>query len=163
MIDRLLFALTLLSALGCGLVAGIFFAFSAFVMKALARLPTAQGVAAMQSINVAVINPWFLAAFLGTGAGCFVLAIASLVGWHKPSSVFHLAGSIFYLLGTILVTLAINVPLNDALATVDPRSASGASLWAGYVTGWTAWNRVRTVAALAAAALLTIALYLARE
>jgi uncharacterized membrane protein len=163
MIDRLLFALTLLSALGSGLVAGIFFAFSTFVMKALARLPAPQGIAAMQSINVAVINPWFLAVFLGTGAGCLVLAIASVVGWHKPSAVFHLAGSLFYLLGTILVTLAFNVPLNDALATVDPASANGAGLWAGYVTGWNAWNHVRTAAALAAAALLTIALCLARE
>jgi uncharacterized membrane protein len=57
MIDHLLFALTLVAALGCGLMAGVFFAFSAFVMKALARLPLAQGIAAMQSINVAVINP----------------------------------------------------------------------------------------------------------
>jgi uncharacterized membrane protein len=162
MIDRLLFALTLVSALGCGLVAGIFFAFSAFVMKALARLLPAQGIAAMQSINVAVINPWFLAVFLGTAAGCLVLAVASLFQWHKPSAVFHLVGGLLYLVGTILVTLAFNVPLNDALAAVDPVSANGASLWAGYVTGWTAWNHVRTAAALAAGALLTIALCLER-
>ena len=55
MIDRFLFALTLFSALGCGLVAGIFFAFSTFVMKALTHLLPGQGIAAMQSINVAVI------------------------------------------------------------------------------------------------------------
>lgn len=51
---------TFLSALGCGLIAGFFFAFSAVVMKALGKLPPAQGIAAMQSINVVVINPWFL-------------------------------------------------------------------------------------------------------
>jgi len=49
--QNLIFILTLVSALGCGLIAGVFFAFSAFVMKALARLPPAQGIAAMQSIN----------------------------------------------------------------------------------------------------------------
>jgi uncharacterized membrane protein len=71
-----IFLVTLASALGYGLIAGVFFAFSSFVMKALARLSPAQGVAAMQSINVAVINPWFLTVFLGTAAACVVLAAA---------------------------------------------------------------------------------------
>jgi uncharacterized membrane protein len=53
MLDGLLFVLTLFAALGCGLVAGVFFAFSTFVMKALARLPAEQGIAAMQAINAA--------------------------------------------------------------------------------------------------------------
>jgi uncharacterized membrane protein len=56
-IDDFIFAVTLFTALGCGLMAGFFFAFSAFVMKALARHSAAEGIAAMQSINVAVINP----------------------------------------------------------------------------------------------------------
>lgn len=67
---------TLLSALGSGVIAGVFFAFSTSVMKALAALPPAQGVAAMQSINVAIINPWFLIPFLGTAAAAaFTLAL----------------------------------------------------------------------------------------
>jgi uncharacterized membrane protein len=53
---------TVLSALGCGLIAGAFFAFSTFVMKTLGNLPPTQGIAARQSINVVVINPWFLMA-----------------------------------------------------------------------------------------------------
>jgi hypothetical protein len=51
--DRLLFVLTFLSALGAGLIGGLFFAFSSFVMIALGRLPPASGISAMQSINVA--------------------------------------------------------------------------------------------------------------
>jgi len=74
----LLFALTLLGALGAGLVAGIFFAFSAFVMTALGRLPAPKGIAAMQSINVAVLNPAFFSVFFGTGA------VVSL--WRLPPS-----------------------------------------------------------------------------
>jgi uncharacterized membrane protein len=162
MIDNLLFALTLISALGCGLVAGIFFAFSAFVMNALARLPQAQGIAAMQSINVAVINPLFIAVFVGTAAACVLLAISSLLRWHKPGAVCLFVGSVLYLVGAFLVTLIFNVPRNDALAAVDPASAEGAGLWAGYVSSWTAWNHVRTLGAMAAAALLTIALCLPR-
>src|SRR5215510_10186037 len=97
MIDRLLFALTLFSALGCGLVAGVFFAFSSFVMNALARLQAAQGIAAMQSINVAVINPLFMAAFLGTAAACVILAVSSPLRWSEPGATYILSGSLLYL------------------------------------------------------------------
>ena len=158
MSDGLLRVLILISALGCGLVGGIFFAFSNFVMKALDRLPPAQGIAAMQSINVTVINPPFMTAFFGTAAACVILTISSLLSWHRAGGVFLLVGSLLYLFGTILVTIVFNVPRNDALAAVDPASAEGARLWAGYVSGWTAWNHVRTTAALAAAAALAIAL-----
>ena len=156
--DTALFALTLVSALGCGLIAGAFFAFSSFVMKALARLPPAQGIAAMQSINVAVINPVFLGVFLGTAATCALLAVSSLVQWNKPGAAYLLAGSLLYLVGTFLVTMVFNVPRNDALAAVASGSAEGATLWASYLARWTAWNHVRTIAALAAATALALAL-----
>jgi uncharacterized membrane protein len=71
--DQLFFALTLAAALGCGLLAGLFFAFSVSVMKALARLPSAEGITAMQSINVTIINPVFLATFFGTAAACVLV------------------------------------------------------------------------------------------
>ena len=158
MIDELLFTLTLITALGCGLEAGVFFAFSTSVMKALARLPAAQGITAMQSINIVVINPWFMGAFFGTAAACVLVVVFSLLRWNEAGAVYLLSGGLFYLIGTILVTMAFNVPRNNALAAADPQSADGARLWAGYVTSWTAWNHVRTAAALAAAALLTFAL-----
>ena len=163
MVGDVRFALTFVTALGCGLAAGVLFAFSAFVMTALARLPAAQGIAAMQSINVAVINPWFMTPFFGTAAACVFLAVSSLFMWNKAGAASLLLGSLLYLVGTILVTIVFNVPRNDALAAVDPASADGARLWANYVTSWTAWNHVRTAAALAAAASLTVALYLARD
>ena len=147
-----MFLLTFISALGSGLVAGIFFAFSTFIMRALARLPSVQGIAAMQSINVDVLNRWFFAAFFGTALCCLVLAVSSFFRWHKPDAVYLLAGSLLYLVGTILVTILFNVPLNDGLAAVDPTSDSAGRVWTTYVRNWTAWNHVRTAAALAAAA-----------
>nr|WP_242025372.1 anthrone oxygenase family protein [Leptolyngbya sp. FACHB-36] len=126
-VDDWLFALKLFSALGCGLIAGVFFAFSAFVMNALARLQPAQGIAAMQSINITVINPLFMTAFLGTAAACLVLSVFSLLRWHQPGSAYLLVGSLLYFIGTLLVTIVLNVPLNDALAIVQPDSAEGAS------------------------------------
>jgi uncharacterized membrane protein len=159
MMSKLLLTLILLSALGCGLIGGVFFAFSTFVMRALAALPSPQGIAAMKSINTAVLNPMFLGVFLGTAVGCVILIVPALLNWQRPGSACMLVGSASYLLGTFLVTAVFNVPRNDALATLDPASAESARLWAEYVTSWTVWNHVRTIAAIAAAILLMIALW----
>jgi uncharacterized membrane protein len=157
-VDQLLFALTLIAALGCGLIAGVFFAFSTFVMKALARLPPGEGIAAMQSINIVVLNPSFLGTFLGTAAACILALISSLLRWHEPEALYLFAGSALYLVGTLLVTIVFNVPRNDALAAVAPTDPASANMWTGYVARWTAWNHVRTAAALAAAASFSMAL-----
>jgi uncharacterized membrane protein len=148
---------TLVSALGCGLIAGVFFGFSTFVMKALGNLPPPQGIAAMQSINVVVINPWFMTAFLGTGVVCLIVLIASLMRWQVPVAPYLLSGSLLYLVGTVLVTMLFNVPRNNALAAIAPNTSEAAALWASYLSSWTTWNHVRTIAALAASALFTIA------
>ena len=76
--DSLLFVLTLIAALGSGLIAGVFFVFSVSIMKALGRLPSAHGIAAMQSINDVIVNPVFLVAFLGTPASCLLATVLSL-------------------------------------------------------------------------------------
>ena len=154
-IDRLHFALTLLSAFGCWLLAGVFFAFSTFVMKALARIQPAQGIAAMQSISAEVPDSLFGMTFLGTTAACAALAVFSLFRWHKPGARYLLAGSLLYLAGSFLVTMIFNVPENNLLAAVEPASGEGARFWVGYVSSWTAWNHVRTAASIAAAASLT--------
>jgi uncharacterized membrane protein len=157
-LDQLLFALTLLCLLGCGLIAGAFFAFSTFVMKALARLPPAQGIAAMQSINVVVLNPWFLGVFLGTAAACVLASIVSLVRWQQSNAAFLLTGALLYLVGTFIVTIVANVPRNDALAKAVPSDKDSAAAWAAYVRSWSFWNHVRTLAALAATASFSVAL-----
>jgi uncharacterized membrane protein len=148
---------TLLAALGCGLIAGVFYAFSTFVMKALGKLPPAQGVAAMQSINVVVINPWFMTAFFGTAAICLVMMIASVLRWPEPGTLYSLVGSVLYLVGTIWVTMRFNVPRNNALAAIDPATPAAAPVWASYLATWTIWNHVRTLAAFVASALFILA------
>jgi uncharacterized membrane protein len=149
---------TVVVALGCGLIAGAFFAFSTFVMKALGKLPAAQGIAAMQSINVVVLNPWFLIPFVGTAAGSAALAVAALLRWGDPRAPCWLAGSLLYTFGTFVETGVVHVPRNDALAKVAPSRPEAAAAWAAYLSTWTAWNHVRTVAALGAAAAFTLAL-----
>jgi uncharacterized membrane protein len=135
--------LTLVATLGTGIVAGIFFAFSNFVMKGLEGLPEGQGAAAMRSINVTVLNPLFLALFVGTGLLCLGLAIYSGFRLGDSSARLLFAGGLLYVIGTFGVTTTLNVPLNDALA-------ADAGAWERYLTQWTLWNHVRTVAALLA-------------
>ncbi len=157
--EGFLFALTLLGALGCGLVGGVFFAFSAFVMKALGRLPAEQGVAAMQAINVAAITPAFMATLFGTAVACGALAVSALFAWDERFAPYLLVGSALYLVGAILLTIAYHVPRNEALARVEPHSADAEGHWTRYLSGWTTWNHVRAAASLGAAAMLAIALY----
>lgn len=130
---------------------GVFFAFSAFVMKALARLPAAAGVAAMQRINVVLLNPLFLGAFVGTAALAAACAAASFLPWTPTRSPLLLAGAFLYLGGSFALTVAFHVPRNDALAKFDPDSVEASAYWARYLREWTAGNHVRTAASLAAA------------
>jgi len=157
MSPRIYLVATVGAALGCGLISGAFFAFSSFVMGALGRLVPAEGIRAMQSINVVVINSVFLGVFLGTAALCAALAGLSIKAWSEPGSGLRLAGCLLYLVGTIAVTFAFNIPRNNALAAMQPDAADAAASWARYVTEWTLWNHVRTLAALAGSLLLVVA------
>ena len=150
----MLSALTLACAIGCGVVGGVFFGFSTFVMPALARMPAAQGIAAMQSINITAITPAFMLALFGTGAGCAYLAVVSVLDLSEPNAMARFSGSLLYFAGNIVVTMLFNVPRNNALAAVDPTSADGARVWQDYLVTWTRWNHVRMLTAIAAAALL---------
>ena len=156
-------AAVLATALGCGLVGGVFFAFSTFVMDGLAELAPAQGIAAMQSINRTAISPLFMLALFVTAAGCLGLIVWAGVSWGQPRAPWMLAGGALYLAGTIVVTMAANVPRNDRLAKLDPHGVDAAERWATYVSEWTTWNHVRTAAGLGAAALLMIALVVGSE
>lgn len=155
---NLLALLTVLSALGCGLMAGTFFAFSSFVMRGLARVAPERGIAAMQAINVAVMNPVFLSVFMGTTVLCLGLGIFSIVRWSGPGAAALLVGSLLYFGGNFVVTAVCNVPRNEALARFEPASAEAVRYWQEYVVSWTRWNHVRTVTALLAAGAFTIAL-----
>ena len=158
MISQAIPVLAFAGAIGSALVAGVFFAFSSFVMAALGRLSPEQGIAAMQSINITVINAWFMLAFLGTGAVCVALAAGSYALWGQAGAVATLAASLIYLAGCIGVTMVCNVPLNEALAASSTGTPDAVALWSRYLTEWTFWNTVRTVATLASAILFTLAL-----
>lgn len=150
--------LSLSTCVGAGLIAGVFFAFSAFIMKALAELPTEQGVAAMQRINVVVLNQRFLGVFVGTALlalACVGTAFASL---GSMASVWLLAAGASYIVGSFGVTTVFNVPRNQRLARLDARSMEAAAYWPVYIRKWLFWNHVRTAASAVSAACAALAL-----
>lgn len=158
MIEGPYFVLTVVGVLGTGLVAGVFCAFSTFVMKGLAALPPAQGVAAMKAINVTALRPAFMLVFTGSAVLCAVIAVVTFVLWPDEGTVELLLGSALYLFGSFGVTMVANVPRNDTLMRLDAGTAEAAAYWPEYVREWTVWNHVRMVASGAAAVSYVLAL-----
>jgi uncharacterized membrane protein len=152
------FYLAFAAAIGSGIVGGVFYAFSSFVMPALARIPAEQGIDAMKSINVVVINRSFMAVFMGTAILSVVLAGYSLIRPGSPGSAHALIGAALYLVGSIGVTMIFNVPMNNRLEAVDALRA--ANYWPDYIDTWTRWNHVRAAASTLASVLFIAALTL---
>jgi uncharacterized membrane protein len=147
-------ALLWFCALGCGLMAGLYFAFSTFVMNALANLGAAAGAAAMNSINASILRSLFMPLFMLTSVGSLLLAALGALNWQRPGAWLWVAGGITYFAGMFLVTLIFNVPLNNRLAANGPVD----EVWRQYLVSWTRWNHVRTLSSLAATALFIAAL-----
>jgi uncharacterized membrane protein len=104
MTDDALVVVIFATALSCGLVGGVFFTFSTFILAALARLPAREGIAAMQAINITVITPPFMLALFGTGVACLVLAGDELVAPRSPDTPYLVTGGLLYLVGNVVVT-----------------------------------------------------------
>jgi uncharacterized membrane protein len=138
-------------AIGCGLLAGVYFAFSAFIMTALGRIDQAQGISAMNSINATIVRSLFMVFFFGTTLASLVLAVAGFVRRGEPGATAMLAGGLIYVAGMFLCTVLFNVPLNNALA-------AGAPIWDRYLKDWTFWNHVRSISSTAAVALYIAAI-----
>ncbi|PDS73206.1 anthrone oxygenase family protein [Rhizobium sp. L43] len=138
------------AAIGSGLVAGIFFAFSTFIMPAFSRIPTEQGIAAMNSINVTIVRSPFMGLFVPTAILCLVIAVLAVIDWRGGASLLMLAGAALYVLASFLSTIVFNVPMNDALEKVAGSGPDAMAFWTTYLRDWTWWNHVRTIASLLA-------------
>lgn len=148
------YACLLLGLLASALMAGFFYAYSVSVMRGLDATDPLAATLAMRNINALIRTPVFFFAFFGALA--FPLAAAVLAP-RRSVMLLALAGGLAYGLGAFLVTVTVNVPMNDALAAATPTAESAAQLWRGYSPRWTLWNHARTVASIIALALLTAA------
>jgi uncharacterized membrane protein len=150
--------LVIATAVGCALNGGVFFAFSSFVMPALRRLPATQGIAAMQSINVAAVTPAFMGLLFGTALAGLATGACALAVPERPYSGYLLVGAGLYLVGAIGLTLLLHVPINNRIAELDLAAPRAGKAWASYVRRWTAWNHLRALAGLLSAVALAAGL-----
>lgn len=149
---------TIAAIVGTALIGGIFFAFSNFIMKALQRVPSSGGLLAMQTINVTVLNRWFLGVFMGMALLSLILAAVAIAAWESAYAPYLLGGAVAYVGGTWFVTGLGNVPLNKELAAVTAGGIESTKVWENYLQRWTKLNTQRTGAALLAAVLFSIGL-----
>jgi uncharacterized membrane protein len=149
------------ATLAVGLLAGFFFAYSVSVMPGLARADDRTLVDGMQQINEAVENPVFLLIFMGAP----LLTLAAAIVERRsgvPQATRWIVAAVVLCGVALLVTFALNIPLNDELAQAgDPaRIADMAAVREDFEDPWVAWNIVRTVASTAALGCLVYALLL---
>jgi uncharacterized membrane protein len=158
MTDRFYSIMQISCVLGTGLIAGTFFAFSSFIMSALQRLPAAQGISAMQEINVTVINPLFMSVLFGTAVFCACLGYHAYSAVPEGRNTMILIAALIYIIGTIGTTMIFNVPLNEALAALPAAGADNREFWLNFVRDWTWWNSIRGIAAGLSMVLLALSM-----
>ena len=154
-----IFFLMQLSIIAYALVAGVFLAFSDFIMRSLAITGGVGGVEAMQAINREVFRWIFMTLFLGMAAVSVVIAGYAWISLDGPAGLLILLAAVVYLVGCFGVTVVFNVPMNEALAGMELTSGETRDYWLQtYVPRWTFWNSVRTAASAISAALLLFGL-----
>ena len=141
------------AALSSGLMAGVYFAFSGFIMKAFDKIETAQSVAAMNAINEVILRSWFMPVFFGSSIISFLLVVVAFVYWGEAGAGPALIAGMIYVAGMFVCTVVFNVPLNNALAQVGPDSTDAHQIWSNYLRNWTMWNHLRTISSLVTCAL----------
>jgi uncharacterized membrane protein len=145
------------AAIGSGLLGGVLFAFSSFVMPALRRIPASEGISAMQSINRRATTFAFGALIVVTVALAAGLGLHALVRRGQPGAGWVGAGSISMIIA-LAITGGFNIPRNDRLASFDASTPEAAVYWPTFLTEWVLANHLRTAFCIIAAATYTVAL-----
>lgn len=141
-----------------GLMAGVYFSFSVFIMKSFTLLPALEAASAMNKINDVIVNTLFLPVFFGSTLWYAGLAVWSIADWQGQESVLVIAASAAYIVGMFVVTALGNVPLNNALKAAASNDKQLVTVWQKYRVSWTRLNHVRMLSCIAACALLVLSL-----
>lgn len=137
-----------IAALGSGLMTGVYFAFSGFIMKAFSKIETSHAIAAMNAINETVLRSSFLLLFFGSSIISVLLVIVAINDWGESRAILALSAGLVYFFGMFICTIAFNVPLNNSLAKIEYGSGNAQQVWLHYLSNWTSWNHLRTVSSL---------------
>jgi len=150
----------LVSVVLLALAAGVFYAYEVSVMRGFAILADREFIRAMQAVNATVRNLHFGLVFFGAAVACAAALLLHLPSWRTRAAAGAISGAILYLVGGLLLTVSINVPMNEWLASLGPADAIGdaAAVRSGYEARWVFWNQVRMVCSIGAFALMLSAL-----
>ena len=141
------------AGIASALVAGVFLAFSDFIMRSLSAAEPAAGIEAMQQINRKVYRSLFLVLLMGLAPVSLALAIAAFWVGYVPAAVWLSTAAGVYLFGVIAVTMAGNVPMNKRLDQMRLQDTEAGTYWREYGLRWTRLNHLRTLASALAAGL----------
>lgn len=136
------------AALSSGLIAGVYFAFSVFIMQAFGKIDTAQSIAAMNSINEVILRSLFMPLFFGSSIISVLLIVFAYIHWNESDAGLILIAGIIYFIGMFACTAIFNVPLNNTLARTDIKNKNTKQVWSHYLKTWTQWNHLRTISSL---------------
>lgn len=156
--DIVIVALLWFAAVSVGIMAGIYFAFSVFVMQSLDALDSPAGMIAMQSINRIIQKSLFLPLFFLSSLACLLIAAFGVMQWGGAGTLQMVIGGALYVLGMLIVTIVGNVPLNNALEATDTNGLEAEAMWRRYMQRWLPWNHVRTTSCTVSLILLISAL-----
>jgi len=146
------------SAVSAGIMAGVYFTFSVFVMQSLDALERPAGIVAMQSINRIILRSLFLPLFFTSSLACLLLAVFGLMQWGSAGAWQMVIGGALYIVGMLVVTMIGNVPLNNALKATNANGPDAEAMWRRYMQRWQPWNHVRTVSCTVSLVLLIAAI-----
>lgn len=141
-------ALLWISALSGGLMAGVYFAFSGFIMQAFDNTETSHAIIVMNSINERIQHSLFMPLFFGSSIVSVLLMIFTFVYWTETGSIYMLFSGLVYFVGMFACTVIFNVPLNGLLAKQDAGSEEAKQVWLHYRQIWTRWNDLRVLSSL---------------
>ncbi|MGD9890811.1 MAG: DUF1772 domain-containing protein [Dehalococcoidia bacterium] len=148
MLDFVQAAALIAATIAMGIVSGICQLYAYAVMPGLGRADDRTFVGAFQQIDKAIINPWFMFSFFGALVFTGLAAVLHLEA-DMRSVLPWIAGALVLYLAVVVITFAINVPLNDQIkAAGDPdRIADLAAVREQFNEAkWVRWNLIRTVA-----------------
>ena len=136
------------AVIASGLIAGVFLAFSDFVIKSLCASSPASGIEAMHR---KVYGSVFLTLLIGMALTSVALGLYASVHMTRPAAAWIIAGCALYAIGVFIVTMVFNVPMNQRLDTMNHENTETTSYWTVYASSWTLWNHVRTIASAGSA------------
>ena len=148
MYDFLISIITSIAAISVGLMAGVYFAFSTFIMQSLDRLGAVRATDAMNSINQFILRSWFMGLFFGSTLLCVLITVIAMFDSELDGRWLLFGSGVIYVFGMFCCTACFNVPLNNRLAESAAKDDLEEGVWPYYFQRWTAWNHLRSISSL---------------